>query len=166
MGNYEAWSEDKRYGLRIPNGIMQRILHCCKKVGDVETGGILVGYYNRRYDCAIVTDSSKAPQDSKREKRTFYRGVKGLQKWLNQLWILRKKRYYLGEWHFHPFAIPGLSGIDINQIKSNSESNSYHCPEPVLFIVGGDPNTEWSCKSFVYVKEKGSIELIEQWESI
>ena len=105
-GNYEAWSRDGKYGLRIPFEVLQKMLSFCQKVGNLETGGILVGYYNRCHDCAIVIDCSKPPQDSKLERYNFYRGIKGLQKWLNKLWNLGRRRYYLGEWHFHPFTDP------------------------------------------------------------
>jgi len=166
MGNYEAWSENKKYGLRIPEKMVQKILQFCKNAGDIETGGILVGYYNRRHDCAIVTDCSAPPKDSQHGKHRFYRGIRGLQKWLVKLWHLGQKQYYLGEWHFHPLTVPNPSSIDINQLKSNAESKTYHCPEPIIFIIGGDPDGKWSCKSLTYIKDKGIVEMFKQWESI
>lgn len=165
MGNYEAWSENQICGLRISDTIMQKMLSLCNDAGNVETGGVLVGYYNRGHDCAIVTDVSKASQDSKQYRNTFYRGIKGLQRWLNTLWNRGRKRYYLGEWHFHPFANPTPSKTDIEQLQENANNKSYHCPEPILFIIGGDPNNKWSCKSLVYMEGKIS-ELFKQWENI
>ena len=164
-GNYEAWSKDSKYGLRVPFEILKKMQHLCKKAHDVEVGGILIGYYNRCHDCAIVTDCSGPPRDSECGKSFFYRGIQGLQNWLIRLWNLRQRRYYLGEWHFHPNANPTPSSVDIDQMKSNSEKESYSCPEPVSLILGGDPNKDCACRSFVYVKEKGIIELHEQWEN-
>ena len=77
MDNYEAWSEDKKYGLRISEKIVKKILGFCVKAGNKETGGILVGYYNQHHDCAIVTDCSSPPIDSQHEKDRFYRGIRG-----------------------------------------------------------------------------------------
>jgi integrative and conjugative element protein (TIGR02256 family) len=164
MINYEAWTEDKSYGIRIPSKVLQKMLHFCQKAENIETGGILVGYYNLRHDCAIVIDCSAPPQDSKSGSNYFHRGIKGLQRWLMSLWDLAKRRYYLGEWHFHPFANPQPSGMDIEQLEKNANNKSYHCPEPVMFIIGGDPNNDWSCKALLYVKEEGLIELYRQWE--
>jgi integrative and conjugative element protein (TIGR02256 family) len=158
-GNYEAWSEDTKFGLRIPSHILQKMLNLCREKESVECGGILVGYYNRKHDCAIVIDCSGPPKDSTRGKNFFHRGIHGLQKWIDKLWKLGHRRYYLGEWHFHPFGNPDPSDVDEKQIKENSENKSYHCPEPIMFIIGGDPNNNWSCRTLLYLKGKGLIEL-------
>lgn len=163
--NFEAWSLDKKYGLRIPTKVIQKMLNLCLISGRKETGGILIGYYNRRHDCAIAIDCSAPPVDSKFGKNYFYRGVHGLQKLLKKLWNLTHRRYYLGEWHFHPFGVPEPSEVDIGQLKNNAENPSYHCPEPVMFIVGGNPNKEWMCKSLVYHRKKGVIKLLKQYEN-
>jgi integrative and conjugative element protein (TIGR02256 family) len=163
--NYEAWSIDRKYGLRIPSKVLQKILQLCSSSGSNETGGIIIGYYTRRLDCAVVTDCSGPPLDSKSGSNYFGRGIKGLQRWLMSLWNLTKRRYYLGEWHFHPFANPQPSGVDINQLEKNAKNKSYHCSEPIMFIIGGDPNNDWSCVTLLYIKEKGLIELYRQWEN-
>jgi len=160
MGNYEAWTKDGRYGLRIPSKIIHKMLDLCRKSIDIETGGILVGYYNRSHNCAIVTDCSNAPKDSRREKRFFYRGVYGLQRWLSSLWKLGQRRYYLGEWHFHPFASANPSGIDLNQMREDAKDKSYNCPEPIMVLVGGDPNTECSLRAFIYGKDSKIFEFL------
>jgi integrative and conjugative element protein (TIGR02256 family) len=157
--NYEAWSEDAKYGLRIPSRVLQKMLSFCQEIEDIETGGIIIGYYNRKHDCAIMIDCSGPPKDSKHGKNFFRRGIHGLQEWINKLWELRQKRYYLGEWHFHPFGEPDPSSVDVSQIKENAENNLYQCPEPIMFILGGSPNKNWTCKSFVYDKHAGLIEL-------
>ena len=157
--NYEAWSKDKRYGLRIPSKVLQRVLHFCCETEGVESGGILVGYYNHQHDCAIVIDCSGPPKDSKCAKNFFYRGIHGLQRWIDKLWRLGQRRYYLGEWHFYPIGNPDPSDVDVKQIKENSENKSYQCPEPIMLILGGSPNGNWSCKSFVYARAIGLIEL-------
>ena len=164
MGNYEAWTENRCYGLRIPSKVVSKMLGLCRVVPDTETGGILVGYYNRSRDCAVVTECSGAPRDSRRGKNFFYRGVHGLQCWLSSLWNLGQRRYYLGEWHFHPFAKPDPSNTDLRQMRINAEDKSYHCPEVLMFIIGGDPNAEWTCRSFVYSRQEGLIELGRSWE--
>ena len=163
--NYEAWSEDAKYGLRIPSQILQKMLNFCQEAKDIETGGIMVGYYSHKHDCAIVIDCSGPPKDSKRGKNFFNRGIHGLQKWIDKLWRLGQRRYYLGEWHFHPFAAPEPSIVDISQIKENAENNLYRCPEPIMFILGGSPDEDWTCRSFVYARKAGLIELKKRLEN-
>lgn len=163
--NYEAWSEDVKYGLRIPSQVLQKMLNFCREVEGIESGGIMVGYYNHQHDCAIVIDCSGPPKDSKRGKNFFHRGIHCLQNWIDKLWQLRQRRYYLGEWHFHPLSNPSPSITDTKQMKINAEDKSYSCPEPILFIIGGDPNTNCDCSAFVYAKGKGTIELLKRWEN-
>jgi hypothetical protein len=81
----------------------------------------------------------------------FVRGVSGLGKWLKQLWSHRRRRFYLGEWHFHPFGSPMPSTQDDIQMKEIAQLFESRCPEPVLLIVGGDPKGGWSLGAFVYV---------------
>jgi len=157
--NYEAWTEDEKCGLRISSAVLDRMFTLCKKAGGVETGGILVGNYSNGHRCALVTDCSGAPQDSSAGITHFYRGVKGLKTWMKRLWRRQAKQYYLGEWHYHPKANPTPSGTDLEQLKKIASDASYHCPEPVLFIIGGDSCKGWTHESIVYVHEVGQIQL-------
>ena len=163
--NYEAWSPCGRYGLRISGPILIKMLNFCKMSTNTETGGILVGYYNKRHDCAIVTDCSGPPSDSILKRGIFQRGIRGLQQWINKLWALKKRRYYLGEWHYHTLSEPNPSRlVDVQQIMRTSKEVTYRCPEPIMVILGGDANREWCCKSFVYLIQEGLIELVKGWE--
>jgi integrative and conjugative element protein (TIGR02256 family) len=137
MLSREWWSADGRYGLALKASVFDELARCCGNSVGKETGGILVGHYSESHDCAFVTDLGPETSDSERGWTTFRRGVRGLQRWLNAQWSGRQ-RYYLGEWHYHPSASPIPSPADLNQMKSISEATSYHCPEPVLLIVGGD----------------------------
>jgi hypothetical protein len=46
-------------------------------------------------------------------------------------------------------------------MKSIASTESYHCPEPILMIVGGDPKRDWHVRAFVYVAGDGLQELPE-----
>lgn len=159
MANRQFWSEDKRYGMKLPDGELTRMLGLCKQAERKETGGILVGCYSENLDCAIVKTASKAPRDSQAGGNWFRRGVRGLQRWLNGLW--KSKTYYLGEWHFHPFAAPTPSGTDISEMGEVATTESYRCPEPVLLIVGGDPGGDWQIRAFVFLRGRDFVELRE-----
>ena len=74
----------------------------------METGGILVGHYSDDSRFAHITDLVPAPSDSISKRFSFQRGVRGVQRFLNQMWP--KRKYYLGEWHFHPDGSASPSG--------------------------------------------------------
>ena len=159
MADREFWSRTRSFGLRIPAKEIEAMVRNCKKAKRDETGGVLAGSYSDDHKCACVTSISDAPPDSKASGSWFRRGIQGLQKWIDKLW--RSKSYYLGEWHFHPFAPPTPSGTDITEMKSISTTDSYKCPEPLLVILGGNPAGAWQIRAFVFLKGQGFLELFE-----
>lgn len=150
---------DGRFGLAVEAGPLSRILTLCRRAGGTETGGILLGRYSTALDCAIVTSASSAPPDSRSGRTWFQRGVRGLQRLLDRVWR-EEHRYYLGEWHFHPSALPEPSPVDIAQMLEIAATAEYHCPEPVLLIIGGDPHAEWWAKAVVFIRGGGQIDLL------
>lgn len=157
--SFEAWTEDRRYGLKIPSATLDKMLALCTESRNLETGGVFVGEYSTGHNCAIVTDCSSAPHDSKSGDTHFYRGVSGLSQWLKRLWKHRDKQYYLGEWHYHPKADPFPSKTDLDQMRQIAFDASYHCPEPVLFVIGGDADKGWRYDAIVYIRELGQMTL-------
>lgn len=114
----------------------------------METGGILIARYSNDLRVTHVTDLVPAPSDSVAKRFSFHRGVRGLQQLLRRIWPQRK--YYLGEWHFHPDEAPSPSGTDCDQMRDIASAFSYRCPEPVLVIVGGNPPERTELQSYVF----------------
>ncbi len=145
----EFWPEDRQFGLRMTEKQLKEILRLCKQACPLETGGILIGHYTDSNDCAVVTEITNAPPDSRSGNQWFVRGVRGLQKKLDRLWQ-RGNGFYLGEWHFHPFGSPSPSHTDGKQMQEISKTEKYHCPEPVLLILGGDPESNWTAQAYAF----------------
>lgn len=159
MADRTFQSPDGRFAVAIPEEELRKAVLYCSRAGRCETGGILVGRYSSDHACAVVTSASQAPHDSQAGRTWFSRGVDGLQKWLNGLW--KASSYYLGEWHFHPFESASPSGDDLAEMGSIATSEAYHCPEPILMIIGGNPDDSWHVRVFVYAAAVGLLELIE-----
>jgi integrative and conjugative element protein (TIGR02256 family) len=143
-------SADGRFNLELPGPIIDEMLEHCARSYPLETGGILVGHYSDDSSFAHVTELVPAPTDSKSSRFSFQRGVRGVQKFLNQMWP--RRRYYLGEWHFHPEGSATPSGTDANQMRRIAYAASYHCPEPVLLILGGNPPQQFTMESYVFLR--------------
>jgi integrative and conjugative element protein (TIGR02256 family) len=158
-GHDHTWrSADGRFGVQIANDHLVRMLRWCQRAGLNETGGILVGYYAATLDRAVITQISSAPRDSRQGRAWFLRGTQNLQSWLDRLWRA-EHHYYLGEWHYHPFSISYPSASDQEQMRRIAQDVGYHCPEPILFIVGGDPSGLWQVRIFVTSNDHHLIEL-------
>ena len=158
MDELNFLSGDHRFGLRIPVEQWTKLLAVCEGAGAVETGGILVGFYAPEHDCAVVTDISGPPSNSKSGKTWFHRGIDNLQQWLHRLW-LRQNRHYFGEWHYHPLANPNPSPTDKREMKRISRSVLYRCPEPVLLIIGDNASRDFNVKAFVFPRNSAHVEL-------
>lgn len=149
---YEYWAEDQHIGVSISGVVMKKHLSECKKSNRNETGGVLWGRYNDARTVALVTGLSGPPRDSRRGGFSFKRGIAGLQKIVDALWNAPVRKYYLGEWHFHPFASSEPSPIDIAQMQEHAMDQKLQCPEPILVILGGDPRREWSVSVSVFMR--------------
>ena len=151
-------NDDNSLTVEFSNEVLKFMLTECRLSKDLETGGILVGYYNDDLNKAIILKSSRAPIDSKKTKNRFYRGVSGLKKWLSEMWY-KERAYYIGEWHFHPFSSSEMSIIDSTQMQSISRDNRINCPEPILFIIGGNPQKKYSTSIYVFTKNIKPLKL-------
>jgi integrative and conjugative element protein (TIGR02256 family) len=159
MPELEFWSTDDLFGLRVTQIEVKKVRQLCERSLPNETGGILLGHYSVAHDCALVTTVTGAPTDSHSGRTWFIRGVRGLQRTIDRLWN-GQHRYYLGEWHFHPMEAPKLSPRDIQQMQEISQSEQYHCPEPVLLIIGGDPKGQWSAGAYIFPRNRPYVELL------
>lgn len=158
MTELEFRSTDKRFGFKVHGMVLREVLRLCERSAPNETGGILLGHYSTAHDFAVVTAITAAPTDSRSGRTWFIRGVRGLQRTVDRLWS-RQRDYYLGEWHFHPGGAPISSSTDIQQMREIAESEQYHCPEPVLLIIGGDPKGSWQSRAYVFPRNRSHLEL-------
>ncbi len=161
MNAFEFRSEDGAFGASISPKTLTEILESCRDFAPAETGGILVGRYNDALNCAVVTDASERPPDSRSGRTWLLRGTAGLQSWLDRLWSSSKRRYYLGEWHFHPGGAPEPSPTDIEQMGKIARSPSYECPEPVLLLVGGAAEKRSDVRVYVFLSKGGRAAPVE-----
>ncbi|MBX3408215.1 MAG: Mov34/MPN/PAD-1 family protein [Phycisphaeraceae bacterium] len=134
------------------------MLELCRQARRLETGGVLVGRYSSDQRIAQVDVATGPGSDSQAGGTWLVRGVRGLQKVLDAFWS-QKRGYYVGEWHFHPGAAPCPSHRDVSQMRSIAKSNTYHCPEPLLIILGGDPDGAYSLHAEVFTRSGRRIVL-------
>lgn len=148
------------YCVTFEESSIQQMLQLCQEKKPLETGGILIGLYSEDRTTANIRNISGPPQGSRHGRRSFYRGAKNLASWLSELWTSTGE-FYLGEWHFHPASWPIPSPTDIEQMKCIAKDAKYHCPEPILFIVGGDPDKQWYSSCHIFPNGNSILKLNE-----
>lgn len=153
------YHNDFPYTVVLKNKLIKQMLEfCCAKM-PLETGGILVGDYSEDASSATIKYITGPPQDSRHRRYEFYRGTHNLESLLSDFW--EQGKFYLGEWHFHPKSSSDPSLVDRKQMKKISTGGNYNCPEPILLIIGGNPNTEWHLSCSIFLNDKGWILLKE-----
>lgn len=135
MTNTKFISDDNAFCVVIENLHIQELKILCKKSGNNETGGILIGKYSDSLNIAYIQSIIPAPEDSKAGRTWFLRGITGLKEILSSRWK-NKKGYLIGEWHYHPDSSPTPSSQDISQMIKYARNEKYNCKEPILLIVG------------------------------
>ncbi|KZZ85544.1 Mov34/MPN/PAD-1 family protein [Bacillus sp. SJS] len=156
MNNLIFTESNHRFKVSIPKQILSEVKKLCELAFPNETGGILIGSYSEELKCANVSEIIVAPPDSKSGPTWFLRGTNGVKRKLDRLWI--DKKYYIGEWHYHPDCSSNLSSQDIKQMINISNNENYKCPEPILVIVGGKTNL-WEYSTYVFPKGKAFVHL-------
>lgn len=99
--------------LSIDAGVYDKMLILRNKHLPVETGGILLGYYDFNVNSVVVVDALPAPRDSKASNGSFERGLDGVMEAV----IEAGRRTagivgYIGEWHSHPKGYSAAPSCD------------------------------------------------------
>jgi hypothetical protein len=153
----EWTSADSSITVRIPEDRLAAVKDLCADAGEVETGGVLAGTYFSGSE-ALVVRATDPPSDSTHGPTTFHRGTKQVDEWL-QTANERLGIHYLGEWHYHPAAPPEASDDDQDEMVCIATNESYHCPDPILIIIGGTPPDDFSVNVYVFHREGHFEEL-------
>ena len=141
----EFTSSDQKFSISIQQAIVIELERICTDAVSKETGGVLIGHYSENLNTALITSITGPPPDSRAGKTWFHRGIEGLRDIFQQC----SNTYYVGEWHFHPFASPTPSLQDLRQMKRIALDKQYNCPEPILIILGGKMG-HFNIRSFVF----------------
>lgn len=153
-------AQDRPLAATLRDAALVEAIGHCVAAGRDETGGVILGRYSATHDRAEIHELGPPPPGSQATRTSFFRGTGGLQDLLHRRW--REGLYYLGEWHFHPFAAPEPSAADIRQIQEISTDPRYRCPEPLLLILGADPRKLVKLGVFVCPRGGRIVPLIER----
>lgn len=135
-------SPQGKWELRVPESIMQKFKHLLKENLPNETGGILMGSFNKKTKVVHIVDISDSPADSSKTPTSFKRGTDGIRDYIRS-WSRPTNRHigYIGEWHTHPGNYPKLSGIDLkNIIDFKVINDDYGMPTLSLIVTNNGDN--------------------------
>jgi len=110
------------------------------KAGDQETGGILVGTWDRQKRRAYIVGHYDPPPDSRHSATGFVRGMVGVYQAVEQVEDATALNLtYVGEWHTHPHQHSSRpSQDDANLLKWIGDVVSFSDAPPLMAIAGDD----------------------------
>lgn len=148
----ETWaSSDSDLEVEIPSKCLNRVRNLCIEAGDVETGGILVGTYESASKARVIS-ATDPPRDSVQGPTIFHRGTEHVDEWLREARDSLGIRY-LGEWHSHPSDSAAASRPDQIEMNTIASNEDYHCPDPILLVVGENPRQDFSANAYVFHRD-------------
>lgn len=156
MNDHFFLSDNGLYEISLPGNLLNKMYSLCDRHEELETGGLLIGYYCYGGNMARVTEIVGPPTDSTFKAAWFQRGISGLKQTLKERWNAKKRTYYLGEWHYHPAECPYPSGQDLQSMIKIAGDPAYQCQNPILVIVSRETAT-YSKVTKTWVFDKSGI---------
>jgi integrative and conjugative element protein (TIGR02256 family) len=109
-----------------------------------ETGGVLLGYFDRVLKRVFIVDALEAPPDSKEENDGFIRGTKGLVDAIKEAsertaHIVK----YVGEWHSHPPRASATPSVDDLLLLRHLAEALTNDGQPALMMIVGEDDESW-----------------------
>lgn len=151
------WKSEGGQILELPQVCLNEMVEYFERDAPDETGGILTGRYTDKSSGQIIR-ASDPPPDSIQTPTTFLRGTEKVDKTLKES-RERYGLYYLGEWHTHPNNAPDLSHDDKKEMQSIADNESYECPHPFLIVIGGNKQTGFEMKPYIFHRNGSYEEL-------
>lgn len=110
------------------------------KVG-LETGGVLVGFVDRKLDGVVITAASGPGPKAHHGPTSFNRDREFCQAFIDQHAGDSDGRIdFVGEWHKHPEPDPWPSAVDRNTYMRLAADPATHVKRPVILITGTEPD--------------------------
>ncbi len=148
---------DSGVSVQITASCLKAMVDLCTDADSLETGGILAGTALDE-STALIVRARDPPRDSTQSPTAFHRGTEGVDEWLREA---RDSMgiHYLGDWHYHPSEPPVMSSPDRTEMETIAGSESYSCPHPILFIVGGHASDEFTIRAYLFHRGQDYEEL-------
>lgn len=125
---------------------------------ELESGGIIVGYYDAVESALKITDITWPQKDDIRGRYRFIRKEAGHQELMDKLWEQSGyRKSYLGEWHTHNQSRPTPSFVDYNNWK-NISKRRHNFDEHFFIIIG-------KISSGIWVVKNRKIQKIGEWKN-
>lgn len=146
-----VWREQVgEWRIYVDEALLEKLRHLRTARLPVETGGVLLGFFDMPRKRIYVADALPAPPDSAEEIDGYVRGVSGLQARLAEIEeITAGNLGYVGEWHSHPDGCKtSMSSEDLELLIWLSRRLAVG-GRPSLMLIVGEQTHSWNMGTLV-----------------
>ncbi len=136
----------------LPRGLVHQMVVAAEQHGDVETGGMLIGYEGTDRPELVVTALIDAGPRARRSEYEFHPDGRWQRRKLARVYKESGRvATFLGDWHSHPHGLPVPSETDIETAARTAANDRARAPRPLTIIFGRDDAGHWIAVAFRYV---------------
>jgi len=140
------WLTD-RAAITVPQSVARVILEETEEHAPLETGGVLLGYRDRRHRELFVSELVAAGPEAVRESHRFHPDGPWQRARIAERYEASKNTLaYLGDWHSHPKG-SGPSPLDHGTARRISRTARAGCPHPV-FLIATNTREGWELRAY------------------
>ena len=124
-----------RWRVRIEAALFDSVVMEGARVYPLETGGVLMGYVDRRAAAVVVTHVVGPGPGAVHERTAFSPDQEWHESEVARLYAESGRTCtYLGDWHTHPDGQPVLSSADRATLRTIARSPEARCQRPLILI--------------------------------
>lgn len=125
--------------IAISSNVLDGIRNARDAAGGLETGGILVGAWDRSLRKGWIVAHQDPPPDSEHSPTSFVRGSVGVYRSLKVIEQATAANLgYVGEWHTHPPCHSSQASSDDDLLMRWIGNDVQYSDVPALMMIGGD----------------------------
>ena len=141
--------------LKVSIQALDRIAVIKNEISPKETGGIVVGSWDKARKVGYIVGVFDAPPDSRHATTSFVRGSIGVHKTITELETdTLGNLTYIGEWHSHPPGASSNPSSDDRLLLSWVGENVEPFEAPAIMIISADEGHRLLCQSGADVSEE------------
>ncbi len=115
-----------------------------------ETGGVLIGYWVKQYEEAVITHATGPGPHAVHRSNSFVPDSEYQEMEIKKHYHTSERLHiYLGDWHTHPRERAYLSSTDRRTLRKIATHSEARARVPLMAVLGEDP--EWILKVWRYI---------------
>ncbi len=114
----------------------------CKQSLPNETGGVIIGYWEKQYEEAVVIQITGPGLKANHQLHSFIPDNKYQEAEIAKYYQNSGRLHtYMGDWLTHPYGNVSLSNTDRRTLRRIAKYKDARLPIPLMAIIGGSSNS-------------------------